>query len=835
MTCARLTASARVGPVVPWSLLALIAAATLAEPLGGAGPLPSALTLVCGCLLATVAPRLPGRSRAAVAALAVAAVAAAAGGIRVARFEKGPLIELARSGGTRAMTAVVIAEPQVEGERWWTLVRVDRIGALGSRERAFLTGEGRPPELGGAWTGEAAASPVPRDGFGAHLRRRYTAVRLQPRVWRPAAEPRGLTRVSNQVRERVRTAARRALPPPHAGLATGLVTGDTRLMPDEHEQILRDSGLTHLVAVSGANVSIVGLGVGLLAGMVGAGAVGRRRATVVALVWFAFLTRCEPSVLRASAMAGLVLLAAFHGRLADPRHALAVALLVLVLIDPGIAGALGLLLSAAATAGVLVLAPLLQGRLKSLPARIGDLVAMTMGAQLAVAPLLLATTGEVPLASLPANLVAVPAAAVAAGLATAGSVLATAHPTLGVPIFILTRPPLAVVLGAAENLRNWGGVISLQRPVTLLFLIAMLAWILSRRGSLGRRVAVALAVASLVAVLIPSLALRPAVRSLVITALDVGQGDAILVEAPGARVLVDGGPDAKAGRWLRRAAKRDLDLVVLSHSHADHADGLPSVLTQATVRAVWLPALPSGLPSVVRLREEAWARKVPVAHPMAGTAATVGGLRLEVLAPPAGRPYRWADSEENETSIVLRASWGGRVALLTGDVERGAQHDLLATPDRLRAGLLKVPHHGGATSDPAFLLATHAQVALISAGRDNPYGHPREEVLDVLARSGSQVRRTDREGTVRIEVPISNPETASRAEGIVRLGLPAGRTVLARASRSGRSRDQARRSPVIPLPWRSHARARSCLPHHRRRRAATPAGTRAPPRRDTCR
>ncbi|MDQ4129518.1 MAG: DNA internalization-related competence protein ComEC/Rec2 [Actinomycetota bacterium] len=827
-----------------WSLLALLAAATLAEPLGGAGPLPSAVILAAGSVLAAVAPRLPSRSRSAAAAVAVVAVAAAAGGIRVARFERGPLIDLARSGGTREMIAVVIAEPQVDGERWWTLVRVDRVGTRGSRERALLRGRGRPPELGGVWSGQAGASPVPRHGFGVHLRRRYTAVRLHPRVWRAVGEPRGLTRVSNEVRERIRAAAGAALPPAHAGLATGLVTGDTRLLPDEHEQMLRDSGLTHLVAVSGSNVSLVGLGVALLAGAVGIGAVGRRRATAAALVWFAFMTRWEPSVLRASAMGALVLLAAFRGRLVDLRHALAVALLVLVLVDPGIAGATGLLLSAAATAGVLVLAPLIAARLGSLPARIADVVAMTLGAQLAVAPLLLATAGEVPLASLPANLVAVPAAAVAAGLATAASALATAHPMLGAPFFALARPPLAVVLGAAERLRNWGGVISLQRPVTLLLLAAVTAWILTRRASRARQIAVALVVASLVGVLFPGVALRRPVRGLVVTAIDVGQGDAILVEAPGARVLVDGGPDAKAGRWLRRAAKRHLDLVVLSHPHADHANGLPTVLTQARVGALWLPALPSDLPSVAQLLHEAESRKVPVAHPTAGAGATIGGLRLDVLAPPAGRPYRWADSEENETSIVLRLAWGGRVALLTGDVERAAQHDLLATPARLRAGLLKVPHHGGATSDPRFLLAAQSQVTVVSVGRDNPYGHPRREVLDVLSRGGSQVRRTDREGTLRIEVPPSNPEMATAPAPLVLLARPPLRTVGAvaegtgadarRAGAEGGGRARKISATGCPIRSRSHAPASSCLPHHRRRRAAPPAGARAPPHRAAC-
>ncbi len=829
----RLALRAAAGPAVTWSLLALLAAATLTERLGRVRLAPSVTLLAAGCFLAVVAPRLPQRSRAAAAALAAAAVAAGAGGVRVARFESGPLVELARNGGTREMRAVVIAEPQVKGDSWWTLVRVDRVGTTGTRERAFLRGQGTPPELGAVWTGDAAASPVSPDGFGAHLRDRYTTVRIHPVLWQSSSPPPGLTAFSNQVRHGIRTAAQRALPLPQAGLATGLVTGDTRLLPEEQAQALRDSGLTHLVAVSGSNVAVVGLGVALVAGLVGIGAAGRRRATIAALVWFAFLTRWEPSVLRASVMAALVLLAAIRGRLVDVRHSLAVAVLVLVLIDPGIAGAPGLLLSAAATAGVLMLAPLLQARLKALPARIAQVVATTLGAQLAVAPLLLAYAGELPLASLPANFVAVPAAALASGLAAAGSVLAAAHPVLGVPAFVLAGPPLAVVLGTAERLREWGGVVSFQRPVTLLLLVAGTTWILTRRGSRVRKVAVVVTMGTLLATVLPTLGPGGTVRGLVVTALDVGQGDALLVEAPGARILIDGGPDTRAARWLRREGKRDLDLVVLSHPHADHADGLPSVLNQSRVGAVWLPTLPSDLPSVARLQAVTAARQIPVAHPVAGTSATVVGLRLDVLAPPPGRPYRWADSEANETSTVLRASWGERVALLTGDVERAAQHDLLASPERLRAGLLKIPHHGGATSDPKFLLAVHAQIAVVSVGRDNSYGHPRREVLDLFEHGGARVRRTDREGTLRIEVPASNAEMAPSPHDHALVARSPTHTAAGRSSR-GRDSGRMQRASAASLRSHGHDRPCSCLPRHRRRRAAAPARARAPPRRPPC-
>jgi competence protein ComEC len=150
---------------------------------------------------------------------------------------------------------------------------------------------------------------------------------------------------------------------------------------------------------------------------------------------------------------------------------------------------------------------------------------------------------------------------------------------------------------------------------------------------------------------------------------------------------------------------------------------------------------------------------VPVRGPATGDQVIVGDLHLEVLSPAPGRPYRWSRSELNDSSLVVLATWGGRRALLTGDVEAPAQADLLELPDLLgRPGLLEVelltvPHHGSATTDPAFLAAVRPQVALISAGVDNRHGHPHPDIVATLEALGAEVRRTDLEGTLRVAVP----------------------------------------------------------------------------------
>lgn len=251
---------------------------------------------------------------------------------------------------------------------------------------------------------------------------------------------------------------------------------------------------------------------------------------------------------------------------------------------------------------------------------------------------------------------------------------------------------------------------------------------------------------------------RTAEAPFTLTALDVGQGDAFLLRAPGAAVLVDTGePDADVVGLLREEGVERLDLLVITHAHLDHVGGAPEVLGSLPVAVVWMHPAPDAsdvVPQYAATLREAERRGVPVRAPPAGARVAIGELQLEVLGPPPGRPYAWTASELNNTSIVVRATVpGSGSVLLAGEVEREAQADLLRTvPERLRVDVLAVPHHGSRTSDPAFLLATGAHTAVLSVGAGNRHGHPHDETLDVLARAGMRLLRTDREGTVRVVV-----------------------------------------------------------------------------------
>jgi len=718
------------------------------------------LVMVAGAAIARRSrPRRRGRGLLALAGVALALVGAGLSGGREALAAGGLLPSLADRGGIAAIEGRIISEPRASPHGAWAVVRVRAVDGRQTRERALLRASWLEelPAFGEQVTVRASARPLEPEGFGAYARRLYAWVELHPAgrmtVTGPAST---LVRGTNAVRERTRAAAGRHLDAERAGLLSGLVTGDTRGLPEARARQLEDAGLSHLVAVSGSNVALILAGVLGLARLAGAGVRQRRWIGLAALCWFVLLVRAEPSVLRASLMAALVLLAGMTGRGLNPPYALAVAVMLLLLVDPALAGQLGFGLSVLATGGVLVLAPPLARRLPG-PRPVRLLIGVSLGAQLGVAPLLIRVEGAVSLAALPANLVAVPAAGAASVIGAAAALIAQVWVAAGGAVAALAGPPLAVILWAGQRFAGgprWS-LRDLVVPVTVVLALAVLT--LTRRRLMRWRIP-RLAIAAVVVVVmvgvVPALRSAGAVPALTLTVLDVGQGDALLVEAPPhARMLVDGGPDPRVAlRHLRARGVRRLDAVVLTHPHADHSGGLPAVLGALPIGALLVGPVPlDGLtdvaPSAVTTYRTARARGIPIEAVTASQRFTLGSAQVEVLSPPGDGSL---GDEPNENSLVLRVSDGGGSILLTGDAEVAAQARLLQRPDRLRATVLKVPHHGGDTNLPSFLEAVGAEMAVISVGADNDYGHPTRAVLDAL--KSADVRRTDLDGSVTVVV-----------------------------------------------------------------------------------
>jgi competence protein ComEC len=282
---------------------------------------------------------------------------------------------------------------------------------------------------------------------------------------------------------------------------------------------------------------------------------------------------------------------------------------------------------------------------------------------------------------------------------------------------------------------------------------------LAAGGRRGRRAALALLLVCAAACGARALAPRLAPR-VTLTFLDVGQGDACLVELPGATLLVDGGgsfreqfdPGAQVlVPWLERRGVRRLDAVVLTHPHPDHANGLAAVVDALAVGEVWTNGAPSSLPGLERLAAAAHRRGAPIVRPHRLQA---GGALVEVLHPLVDGEVRALDGwSENDGSIVLRVSYAGRAALLAGDVEARAEQRLVATSAPLAADVLKAPHHGSATSStPAFVRAVHPSLVVFSVGASNRWGFPAATVDARWRAAGARTYRTDRDGAVTVTV-----------------------------------------------------------------------------------
>ncbi len=779
--------------------LTLPAAACLAGALLGLLLSPVAATAAVAVLVVPLAAAViiwPAARRT-LAVLAVCLVAAAlCAGMRAAVLRSGPLADLAGQRAQVRVEAVITSDPAL---------RADAAGWGGRRSYVVVgarvhevTGRGRTVALrapvtliaGEEWLGVTPGQRVLATGRLARAERAQPIAALlrvdgPPDVvagagaWRAFAEP---------LRAGLRDSVS-GLPADVGGLVPALVVGDEALLPQETRDDMQETGLTHLTAVSGANVSLLLAAVLGLARWCGVRGYWLPVIGAVCVLAFVVVARPQPSVVRAAAM-GIVALGALS---AGSRHRgaanLSIAVLVLVLVDPWLACSAGFALSVLATGGILFLAPGLSAAAAEwLPRWLAIALAVPLGAQLACTPIVVALSAELSLVSLPANLLVAPAVG---PVTVAGAVAAVTAPVLP-----LAGAAAAWVAGGAA----WWIVIVAQRgadlpgaavglaggPVVLLLLIVGCAagvWLLPRvlrhRGATA-----AFATVLLVAVLRPSgVAVLPGLGGWppahwLLVACDVGQGDALAVLAgPGAALVVDAGGDPVAvDRCLDELGVREVPSLVLTHFHADHVDGLPGVLEGRRVGEIIIGPLPDPPEQAESVAEAAADADIPLRLVGADERHVTGAATWSMLWP---RRIIHEDSMPNNASIVLMVEVSGTRMLLTGDVEPPAQRAILRSGVDLAADVLKVPHHGSDHQEAAFLEASGARVALVSVGADNDYGHPSSRTLQVLEDAGALVQRTDRSGDVAVtgsedRLSVVRRGAASRALADARAPLPAG-------------------------------------------------------------
>jgi competence protein ComEC len=566
-------------------------------------------------------------------------------------------------------------------------------------------------------------------------------------------EPSWMQRAAGSLRAGLQRACL-PLPDEPGGLLPGLVVGDTTRLLAAVEDDFQTTGMTHLTAVSGANVAIVVGLVLLCARWARAGPWLTALICAVALVGFVILARPSPSVLRAATMGAVGLLALAVGRPRAALPALGAAITVLVVVDPELAGDAGFALSVLATGGLLLVAPRWRDRLRGrgVPAGLAEALAIPAAAQLTCAPVVAGLSGTISLVAVPANLLAVPAIAPATVLGVAAAAVSPIWPAGAEFVAWLgSWPAWWLVVVARYGARVPAGTLPWLDGVAggLLLGALTVALLVAARHPLVRRLVAVVAVAVVVGALpVRLVAAGWPPDGWVIAVCAVGQGDTIVLPVrAGQAVVVDAGPDpAAADQCLRRLGIRSVPLLVLSHFHADHVGGLAGVLRGRRVGAVVTPQWPEPAAGRAAVDQVAAADGIPVSAIGPGWSYAAGQVELALLGPPY--PIRGTRSDPNNNSLVLRAQVRGIRIMLAGDAEEEEQRALLdgLPAAALRAELLKLAHHGSAYQEANFLDTVDPTVALVSVGVDNGYGHPNPAVLAYLVRNGARVLRTDSDG-----------------------------------------------------------------------------------------
>ncbi|WP_461168813.1 ComEC/Rec2 family competence protein [Arthrobacter sp. Z1-15] len=599
-----------------------------------------------------------------------------------------------------------------------------------------------------------------------------------------------------------------------AGLLPGMALGDRSTLDPTLEAAMKNTGLTHIVAVSGANCGFLLAFVFLLARAARLPRSAAAAAGILALLGFVLVVRPDASVLRAAVMGSLGTLAILSGRGKLPASLLCLSIAVLLAVDPWLSGSYAFILSVLATAGLILLGPRLTKVLsRFLPWPLAAALAVPLAAQFFCSPVLVLLQPQVPLFSLAANVAVAPVIPLVTIAGMAAAVLASTAPVLAGPLLLAAGAGAAWTAfvarsfaGLPGSLLPWPG----GAPGAVLMAAAAAAgvtllWRLERGGierrsgpdrpeaGAGRRenggrpkqqTAPGSAVPSLFSdlarpgwrrtaaaaaalLLLPSGAVAawdrlgsggPAPGQWVAAACDVGQGDGLVVSTgPHSAVVIDAGPDPDAiDRCLRRLGVETIDLFILSHAHLDHYGGAAGVLRGRRVEHIAYSTAEQQLAGPLReVLDETGAETVRLSEGMASRSGTV---QWEVLWPPGEGAVQATENDASAVVLITVDQDSGPAGsvftlLLTGDIEEDASARMLSRNTRLvneGVDVLKVPHHGARNGGTQLIEELRPELALISVGADNDYGHPGPVILQALEDAGTAVVRTDLLGSVTL-------------------------------------------------------------------------------------
>ena len=590
------------------------------------------------------------------------------------------------------------------------------------------------------------------------------------------------------VNERLSVSLAKSLPEPEASLAQSLLLGKRSALSSSVKEAFNKTGTTHLLAISGLHLGI--LLVALLTILLAI--LGRRHYLYVwlamATLWaYAAFTGMNPPVTRAAAMASLFLLAELAGRQKNAPTALAFAAAIMVAIKPTLLWDTSFQLSALAMAGITSLyAPLRLSLARIIPSphhtgwHIGilnsaaDVIAATCAATLAIWPVAANTFGAVSLVGIPASLLTIPILPLAISASAATALVNLASPLVAQPLAWICWLSLQSLVGIVTVLSNipWASV-SLHLPTAVVlcyygFLTgSLLIWKHHARSAPEEpqaeprnrtqsrsRLRWAIPPLLIAATLVWSAVAVAPDGKLHVVFLDVGQGDAILVISPsGHTVLVDGGGHASEtssmiGNHLP-FWNRTLDVVVSTQPHADHIGGLLDIVNRYEVGAVIQSTTDYDSILVEEWRRRLAQHEIPPIKAESGMSLNLDDGTLLTILNPTAHPSTGTSEDVDNNGVVLRIDYGDISFLLTADIRLETERRLVHEGAPLECTVLKVAHHGSKTSSGSqFLTAATPQIAVVSVGADNSYGHPHQTVINRLLEQGIPLHTTAEAGSI---------------------------------------------------------------------------------------
>ena len=547
-------------------------------------------------------------------------------------------------------------------------------------------------------------------------------------------------------------------------LIPGMVLGDTSKQSASFKDAMKRSGLTHLVAVSGANFAIVSSFVLWCMQFVIKRTKYRLLATAIALSCFIALVRPSPSVLRAAAMAAVLLSAQASKRHTDSLPALGFAIAAVVIGDPWQAQDAGFALSVMATAGLLLFAPILEERLPT-HKKLAQALAPPIAAMLFCSPILVALSGYLSPMSIVANLLAAPFVAPITILGFIAALISPLAPIVTVALVACIRIPASLIASIARHIAEFPVLTIHNGKIGFLIVASLITFLWLFKKSWRQTTAVIV-----VMILALTWIQRWPAGDWQIANCDVGQGDSMVINLHhGQGIVIDVGPDPSAeDKCLKALGVKEIPLLILSHFHADHVGGLSGLLRDRTVQQTWISNnLEPVLESTHALQ---LLQGIAITTVQRGMTAQMAGITFDVLWPDvtihnfASMPGE--GSAINNSSIAMIVSTPDWSIFTAGDLEPPAQHEILG---EVRAvDIYKVCHHGSKYQDTAIMKSLSAQIAVISVGAKNSYGHPAAETIASLTRLGTQVVRTDRDGALAITASAHHLRVR-KSKGMIRL------------------------------------------------------------------